>query len=146
MSTNRIFASACKPSIIEGAAADSDLLPGRLVDRGFSSGDTLDISAITTGNGGQFLVLREGDETQGGSVDVNYTAGDTAQAIAVKSGELVWVRFATGNNITSKSTPVAAAGTGRFRIGVEGTDFIFGDTEEIVNVTADDTLVLIRAR
>ena len=147
---NRIYAGGAgnQPDIVEGRANGAAILPGCLLERSVASG--VDELALTnnasTTFGNQFLVAREIAQTSGGSIDTPWPDNNTVEAIAVKSGELVYVRVATGNNIATKGAPIASAGNGQFKLAAtNGTEQVFAYAEEVINVAANNTLVLVRA-
>ena len=92
----------------------------------------------------EFLVTLQNGETDGVSIDALHKAGSTVEPMQPTSGQLVNLRFATGNNVVRKGMPVTTAGAaGRFELASAG-DVVFGYTEEVKNVNANDLLVLCR--
>ena len=91
------------------------------------------------------MTIDEG-ETAGRGIDDITPAGDSREPLQPKSGQLVQLRFAAGNNITNLGMPVTtAAAAGRFALAAAGNKE-FAVTQEIKNVTANDTLVLCRVK
>lgn len=133
--------------IIEGLAADA-FKPGTLLKRSIVSGnDTLATSTdADTVFGNQFLIADDQDQTKGGGEDKAVTVGNNVKAINVLPGDLVKVRVAASQNITGKGVALASNGDGTFKIAAtDDTDHIFAVSEEVINVTAAGTLVLVRA-
>lgn len=127
---------------VEGLADDA-ILPGSLVKRTATGLATSDKAA--TAFDSEVIVAEEYGAHVDHGVDDTYTVGDTALAVDVRSGEFVNVRVATGNNILSKGTGLSSNGDGQFKIAAtDGTEQILLYADEVVNVTADNTLVKAR--
>lgn len=143
----RIFASPESPDLVEGIVVDA-FTPGQLLERTVSSGvtqlETTDNAATTFGN--EFLVAKEVPSTLGTTLITEpWTVGDTGESIAPRANQLVHLSFANTQNVTRKGMPVASNGDGDFKLGVTNdTEQIFAFTEQIINVTAAQTLVLCR--
>lgn len=139
--------SNAKPLIVEGKAVD-DFSAGELLKQTAAGLATSDIAATSFNS--ECLIAQEIQAGVGGDIDTKATVGDTGYAIAVRSGEFVHIRVATGNNITTKGTPLSSNGDGQFKIavvpatvGVTSEQILFY-ADEIINVAADQTLVLAR--
>lgn len=136
-----------KPLIVEGLVVD-DFSAGELLKQTASGLATSDIAATVFGE--ECLIAQEIGAGIGGDIDTKATVGDTGFAIAVRSGEFVNVRVATGNNITTKGVALSSAGDGQLKIavtpatvGVTSEQVLFF-SDEIINVAADQTLVRVR--
>ena len=143
---NKIFAGPAGdyPSLAAPLVAATNIGCGFLVERSTTpTAYTLSTTAATVQEQ-EFLVSVETGETSGIDVNGFVLAGDTLEPIQPKSGQLVQLRFATGNNITALGAPVTTAATaGRFALAAAGNK-VFARAQEIKNVTANDTLVLCR--
>lgn len=127
---------------VEGLAVDA-ILPGALVKQTASGLATSDKAATVFDS--QVLIAEEYGAHVDQGVDTAYTIGDTAISVDVRSGEFVNVRVATGNNILAKGTALSSNGDGQFKIAATGgTEQVLLYADEIVNVTADNTLVKAR--
>ena len=148
----RIFASPEAPHLVEGIVIDA-FTPGQLIERTVSSGvtqlETTDNASTTFGN--EFLVAKELPSTIGGeTITTPWVVGETGETIAPRSGQLIHLSFANTQNITRKGVAVASNGDGDFKIAVipatvgATSEQVFAYTEQIINVTAAQTLVLCR--
>lgn len=139
-------AHACK-TIVEGLAVDA-FTPGELLTRGVDGdgADTLETSADAATVFSQLVVADEQFQTSGGGVDVPVTVNDNTMAIVPESGDLVYLRSAAAN-YTKKGAPVVSAGNGQVTLGTAvSTQNTLGYTEEVINVTAAGTLILVRVK
>lgn len=126
--------------------AATELGCGYLVERQTDSTVYTLSTAAATVQEQEFLVTGDAGETSGIGVDGTYAAGETVEPLHLKSGQLVQLRFATGNNVVRKGMPVTtAAAAGRFALASAGNK-VFAYTEEVKNVTANDVLVLCRVQ
>lgn len=145
---NKIFAGPVgdQPSRAQALVAAADTGCGYLVERQTNAtAYTLSTTAATVQEQ-EFLVTIDEGETMGRGVDSVTPAGDSIEPLQPKSGQLVQLRFAASNNITNLGMPVTtAAVAGRFALG-SADDVEFAVTQEIKNVTANDTLVLCRVK
>lgn len=143
---NRIFAgpAGSYPSKAAPLVAGAEIGMGYLVERQTDPTEYNLSTAAATVLEQEFLVTGDEGETSGLGVSDTYAAGETIEPLQPKSGQLVWLRFATGNNVTKKGMPVTtAAAAGRFALAAAGNK-VFAHTEQVINVTANDTLVLCR--
>lgn len=143
---NRIFAgpAGSYPSKAAPLVAGAEIGMGYLVERQTDATEYNLSTAAATVLEQEFLVTADEGETSGLGVVDTYAAGETIEPIQPTSGQLVWLRFATGNNVTQKGMPVTSAGAaGRFALAAAG-EKVFAHTEQVINVTANDTLVLCR--
>jgi hypothetical protein len=100
---------------VEGLAVDA-FLPGTLVKRVAGGLETTDKAATVFDN--ELLVAREKGEGEGQSVTTAYTIGDTALAVKLRSGEMVYARVADAQAITAKGTPLSSNADGTLKIAV----------------------------
>lgn len=130
------------PLIVEGLAVDA-FTPGDLLEQ-TSAGLATSNNAATVFNS-ECLVASEISESEGGTISTAYTIGDTAEAIAVRSGEFVNVVVAASQNITSKGVALSSNGLGRLKIALtDGTEQVLFYSDEIVNTGASAALVTVR--
>lgn len=147
MAKNKIYlgpadAANCHALRVEGLAVDG-FLPGTLVKR-TASGLAATDKAATVFDSEALIAEEYGSHVDQG-VDTAYTIGDTAISVNVRSGEFVNVRVATGQNITSKGTALSSNGDGQLKIALtNGTEQILFYADEVVNTTANNTLVKAR--
>ncbi len=143
----RIFASITSPSLFEGIAVDA-LKPGQMAARKTTAGveELITSQQPSTLIGLEMLVVKEVPSTLGGElITTPWVIGEVAETIAPKTGEWVWLSMANTQNFTDKGTPVTHNGDGDFKIGlIDGTEQIYAVNEQIINVTAAQTLVLCR--
>jgi len=143
---NRIFAGpagSC-PSKADPLAAGAEIGMGFLVERQTDATKYNLSTAAATVLEQEFLVTGDEGETSGLGVSDTYAAGETIEPIQPKSGQLIQLRFATGNNVTQKGLAVTtAAAAGRFALATAGQK-VFAYTEQVINVNANDILVLCR--
>lgn len=144
---NKIFAGPAGniPVMAAPLEAATDMGCGYLVERQTDATKyTLSAQAATVLEAETLITVDA--ETSGATVEnaASYKADSTVEPLEAKSGDYVYVRFAAGNNITALGRAVTSAGSaGRFALATAGQK-IHGYAQEIVNVTANDTLVLIR--
>ena len=130
------------PLIVEGLAVDA-FTPGELLEQ-TASGLATSNNAATVFNS-ECLVASEIPESEGGSITTAYTIGDTAEAVAVRSGEFVNVVVAAAQNITSKGVALSSNGDGTLKIALtNGTEQVLFYSDEIVNTGGAATLVTVR--
>ena len=130
------------PLIVEGLAVDA-FTPGELLEQ-TSAGLATSNNAATVFNS-ECLVASEISESEGGTISTAYTIGDTAEAIAVRSGEFVNVVVAASQNITSKGVALSSNGLGRLKIALtDGTEQVLFYSDEIVNTGGAVALVTVR--
>ena len=130
------------PLLVEGLAVDA-FTPGELLEQ-TSAGLATSNNAATVFNS-ECLVASEISEAEGGDITTAVTIGDTAEAIAVRSGEFVNVMVAASQNITSKGTALASNGSGLLSIAAtDGTAQILFYSDEIVNTGGAAALVQCR--
>lgn len=129
-----------KPLIVEGLAVD-DFAAGELLVQ--SAGGLATSALASTVLGQEAIIAHEIGASVGGDIDTLATVGDTAQGIAVRSGEFVNIRVAITQNITSKGVALTSNGNGQFKIAAAADDKIFY-SDEIINVTVAGTLVRAR--
>lgn len=143
---NRIFAgpAGSYPSKAAPLAAGAVIGMGYLVERQTDATKYNLSAALATVQEQEFLVTADEGETSGLGVTGTYAAGETIEPLQPTSGQLFHLRFAAGNNVTAKGLPVTtAAAGGRFALAAAGNK-VFAHTEQVINVTANDTLVLCR--
>lgn len=129
------------PLIVEGKAVDA-IAPGTLVERTAAGLATSNDAATVFGS--EPLVAKEQGSHISDSALQAYTIGDTAQAIAVRSGEFVLCKVAAANNLTRKGIALASAGDGSLKIAAtDGTENVLFHSEQVVNVTTAQ-LVLVK--
>ena len=127
------------PTIVEGLAVDA-IVPGSQVERGASGLSTCNNAATVFNT--EALVAQELGSGRGGEITTAYTIGDTAQAVKVKSGELVNVRVATGQTIVV-GTALSSNGDGTLKVAAtDNTQQILFYAEEAVT-TSGVTLVTV---
>jgi len=132
----------CHALRVEGLAVDA-VLPGSLVKQ-ITGGLTTSDKAATAFDS-QVIVAEEYGSHVAQGVDDAYTIGDVCLGANLRSGEFANVRVATGNNIAVKGTALSSNGDGQFKIALtNGTEQILMYADEVVNVTADNTLVKAR--
>lgn len=132
----------CHALRVEGLAVDA-VLPGTLVKRVAGGLETSDKAATVFDS--EVLIAEEYGSHVGQGVDDAYTIGDVCLSANLRSGEFANVRVATGNNLTSKGIALSSNGDGQFKIAAtDGTEQVLLYADEIVNVTADNTLVKAR--
>ena len=130
------------PLLVEGLAVDA-FTPGELLEQ-TSAGLATSNNAATVFNS-ECLVASEISEAEGGDITTAVTIGDTAEAIAVRSGEFVNVMVAASQNITTKGTGLASNGSGLLAIAAtDGTEQILFYSDEIVNTGGAAALVQVR--
>lgn len=130
------------PLIVEGLAVDA-FTPGELLEQ-TASGLATSNNAATVFNS-ECLVATEIPESEGGTISTAYTIGDTAEAVAVRSGEFVNVVVAAGQNITSKGVALSSNGDGTLKIAAtDGTEQVLFYSDEIVNTGGAVALVTVR--
>ena len=130
------------PLIVEGLAVDA-FTAGELLEQ-TASGLATSNNAATVFNS-ECLVASEIPESEGGSITTAYTIGDTAEAIAVRSGEFVNVVVAAAQNITSKGVALSSNGDGKLKIALtNGTEQVLFYSDEIVNTGGSAALVTVR--
>jgi len=143
--SNVIFAGGAGriKQAIEGLAL-SAFKPGQLLSRAVAGFDVNTSAATTFGN--EFLIADVQPSTVGGGINTAVKVGDSTEAIAVNSGDLVYLSFATGQNVTKAGMAVSSNADGDFKLALtDGTEQVFAVTEQVINVTAAGTLVLCRA-
>ncbi|MDB4306042.1 hypothetical protein N9980_00585 [bacterium] len=128
-----------KPLIVEGLAVDA-FTPGELIVRDASGLNTSTNASTVLGQ--ECLIAREIGANIGGDVDTAATVGETAYAVKLRSGEFALVRSAATQNITAKGLALTSNGDGTFKLAGAADDKIVY-SEEIINVTAAGTLVLV---
>lgn len=128
-----------KPLIVEGLAVD-DFQAGELLVQS-ATGLATSTNASTV-LGQEAIVAHEIGASVGGDIDTLATVGDTAQGIAVRSGEFVNIRMSVAN-ITTKGLAITSNANGRFKLAGAADDKIFY-SDEIINVTVAGTLVRAR--
>lgn len=127
---------------VEGLAVDA-VLPGSLVKQVAGGLETSDKAATVFDS--QVLIAEEYGAHVGQDVDTAYTIGDVCLSVNLRSGEFVNVRVATGSNLTAKGIALSSNGDGQFKIAAtDGTEQVLLYSDEIVNVTANNTLVKAR--
>lgn len=132
----------CHALRVEGLAVDA-VLPGSLVKR--TAGGLATSDKLATVFDSEVLVAEEYGSHVAQGVDDAYTIGDVCLSANLRSGEFANVRVATGNNILSKGTALSSNGDGQFKIAATGgTEQVLLYADEIVNVTANNTLVKAR--
>ena len=130
------------PLIVEGLAVDA-FTPGELLEQ-TASGLATSNNAATVFNS-ECLVATEIPESEGGTISTAYTIGDTAEAVAVRSGEFVNVVVAAAQNITSKGVALSSNGDGTLKIALtNGTEQVLFYSDEIVNTGGAAALVTVR--
>jgi hypothetical protein len=135
------------PLIVEGLAVDA-FTPGELLEQ-TSAGLATSNNAATVFNS-ECLIAAEIPESEGGTISTPYTVGDTAKAIAVRSGEFVNVVVAAAQNITSKGVALSSNGDGTLKIAVvpatvgATSEQILFYSDEIVNTGGATALVTVR--
>lgn len=129
------------PLIVEGKALDA-IAPGTLVERTTTGMSTSNDASTVFGT--EVLVAKEQGSHISDTALQAYTIGDTAMAIAVRSGEFVLCKVAAGNNITRKGMALSSAGDGSLKIAAtDGTDNVLFNSDQVVNVT---TAQLVRVK
>jgi len=143
MAKNTIFAggiSNVDRPLVEEATCSAAVLPGRFMLR--TSGQF--VAVTTNGEGGALYIADLNTMKQGGIADT-WTSGDTVKGFYPRAGELYNARVAATQNITALDTALAVNAAGQLRIALtDGTEEIVAYAQEVVNVTAADTLVLVR--
>jgi hypothetical protein len=130
------------PLLVEGLAVDA-FTPGTLLKQTAAGLATSNLTDASTAQ--ECLVACEIPESEGGDITTAYTVGDTAEAVAVRSGEFVNAIVAASQNITSKGTALASNGAGALKIAaVDGTDVVLFFSDEIVNTGGAAALVTVR--
>jgi hypothetical protein len=130
------------PLTVEGLVVDAFTAGELLVQT--SSGLATSTIAATVFNS-ECLVASEISESEEGLITTPYTVGDTAAAIAVRSGEFVNAVVAASQNITSKGTALSSNGDGTLKIAVtDGTEQVLFYSDEIVNTGGSVALVTVR--
>jgi hypothetical protein len=128
--------------MVEGLAVDA-FTPGELLVQTSSGLATSTLAATVFTS--ECLLAKEIPESEEGIITTPYTVGDTATAIAVRSGEFANAVVAASQNITSKGVGLVSNGAGKLVIGaVDGTEQILFYSDEIVNTGAAATLVTVR--
>ena len=130
------------PLIVEGLAVDA-FTAGELLVQTASGLATSSIAATVFNS--ECLVASEISESEGGTIATAHIIGDTAEAIAVRSGEFVNVAVAASQNITSKGTALSSNGNGTLKIALtNGTEQVLFYSDEIVNTGGAVALVTVR--
>ena len=130
------------PLMVEGLAVDA-FTPGELLVQSASGLATSGLAATVFTS--ECLLAKEISESEGGTIATAYTIGDTAVAIAVRSGEFANAVVAASQNITSKGVGLASNGSGQLAIAAtDGTEQILFYSDEIVNTGGAVALVTVR--
>lgn len=131
-----------KPLKIEGVCLTASLLPGTVVDQ-VATGLQANANAATVF--AQELLVADKNELQTKLVSEAWTQNENMVAIKARSGDILNVLVADGNNITSKGTGLALNGSGLLAIAAtDGTEQVMCYADEIVNVSGADALVRVR--
>lgn len=132
----------CHALRVEGLAVDA-VLPGTLVKQTAAGLATSDKAATVFDS--QVLIAEEYGAHVGQDVGTAYPIGGVCLSVDLRSGEFANVRVATGNNLTAKGIALSSNGDGQFKIAATGgTEQVLLYSDEIVNVTANNTLVKAR--
>lgn len=132
----------CHALRVEGLAVDA-VLPGTLVKQTAAGLATSDKAATVFDS--QVLIAEEYGAHVGQDVGTAYPIGGVCLSVDLRSGEFANVRVATGNNLTAKGIALSSNGDGQFKIAAtDGTEQVLLYSDEIVNVTANNTLVKAR--
>lgn len=135
-----------KPLKIEGVNLTASLLPGTVVEQ-VATGLQANASAATLF--GQELLVADKDVVKAKSVDDAWTQNENMVAIKARSGDILNVLGASGNNIAAKGTPLSLNGSGLLQIAtvpaaVDATsEQVVAYADEIINLAADG---LVRVR
>lgn len=137
----------CAPLNIEGVNLTASLLPGTCVEQ-VATGLQANANAATVF--GQEMLVADKDQMRSKSVSAAWTQNENMVAIKARSGDILNVLVASGNNITAAGTPLSLNGSGLFKIAV--TPATVGATseqvmcyaDEIINTGASNTLVRVR--
>lgn len=138
---------ADKPLHIEGVSLTAGLLPGELVEE-VATGLQRNANAATLF--GQEILFADKDTLRSKSVDDAWTQNENMVAIKARSGEILNVRVAAGQNITARGVPLSSNGDGTLKIAV--IPAVVGVTseqpvaysDEIINTGGAAALVRVR--
>lgn len=136
-----IFVDEGRINAIEALATTATILPGMSLVQS-ASGFAPDNQADTVGAP---LVIADYDFLKAEDVDTAWGNGQTVTARMLTPNMRANARVATGNNITARGVRLARDGVqiGNLKIAGAG-DVAVAVSDEIINVTANDTLVRIR--
>jgi len=127
------------PLYVEGAFTPGTLL--KQTASGLATSDLTDANPTQT-----LLLAKEIAESEGGDISTAATVGDTAIAVAVRSGEFANAKVAASQNITAKGVALASNGAGALKIAATDlTDHVIAYSDEIVNTGGAVALVRVRA-
>lgn len=136
-----IFVDGATIPAVEADAVTATILPGMSVVQA-AAGFSPDNQADTVGAP---LQIADYDFLKAADVDDAWTAGATMTTRMLEPNMRANVRVATGNNITFRGQRLARDGTqiGNLKIAAVG-DTPVAVADEVINVTANDTLVRVR--
>lgn len=137
-----IFSDGCTLPAQEGNALVAGILPGSLVVHNATGTTQYTQAATVFGNS---VMVADYDILHAGTVDDAWTDGEVIIARALPKDKKANVRVTTGQNITRRGMPLSSNGDGSLKIALtDGTEQIIAYSDEIINVTAADTLVRVR--
>lgn len=135
-----------KPLNAEGKAIAATL-PGLIVEH-IATGLQINAAAATVF--GQELLVADKDQMRSKSVDDAWTINENMVAIQARSGELLNIIVADGNNLTARGMPLSLNGAGKLKIAITPatvgvtSEQVLCYSDEIVNVSGADALVRVR--
>jgi hypothetical protein len=135
-----------KPLNIEGKAIAA-IAPGTVVEE-VAGGLQANANAATVF--GQELLVADKDQMRSKTVDDAWTINENMVAIKARSGDILNVLVADGNNITSRGVPLSLDGSGLLKIAVTPatvgatSEQVLCYSDEIINVSGADALVRVR--
>ena len=142
MAKNTVWAGTIenRPLKEECKTAVGTILPGHMLNK--TAG--LFVPTATNGEAGALYIADLNTPKQGG-VDDLWASGDSVGAFYPRAGELYHVRCAATQNITALDTPLTVNASGQVRIALtDGTEEIVAYAQEVINVTAANTLIRVR--
>ena len=129
-----------RPVTTEGVCLDA-MLPGtQVVQTAAGIATDTDTAAATN----KELLISNKNEMQTRSVNEPWAVGENMVVLRPLSGDFINVRVLAGNNITSLGVALVQTGVGQFRLATATDEAGQVFSDEIVNVTADNTLVRVR--
>ncbi len=136
-----------KPLSVEGVNLTASLKPGTVVEQ-VASGLQANTNAATVF--GQELLVADKDQQRSKLVTDVWTQNENMVAIKARSGEMLNVLVADGNNITARGIPLSLNGAGLLKIATvpatvgATSEQVLCYSDEIINVSGADALVRVR--
>lgn len=135
------------PLLVEGKSLTASVLPGTIVEH-VATGLQVNANAATVF--GQELLVADKNHWQALTVDDAWTQNENMVAVKARSGDILNVLVADGNNITARGVPLSLDGSGMLKIAVTPatvgatSEQVLAYSDEIIDTTGADALVRVR--